>query len=231
VKLLVIKKVQRISISEQVFQQLRDSILSGEWKVNEKIPSENELTELFGVSRVTIRQALQKLTAIGLITTKMGEGSFVAELKVGMVMNQMIPAIYLNENSLNEILEFRRCIEGKVAELATEKATAEEIEQLVEIYAEMEKQKDNLEAFSKADYQFHYTLGKMTKNTLFIQLFGILHEDLSNAFSEIVTSRGNKAGLYYHKLILEAIKARDSKKAKLIMDEHMEDLYSTFYKK
>lgn len=226
---MVIKKVKRESVSDQVFEQLKSNILTGEWKPNEKIPSENELTEQFGVSRVSIRQALQRLAAIGLIKTKIGEGSFISELNVGVVMNHMIPAVYLNNNSLSEILEFRRTIEGKVTELAVEKATTEEIEELAEIYHEMEKEKDNLEAFSKADYQFHYLLGKMTKNTLFTQLFNILHNDLSNAFSEIVTARGNKAGLHYHKLILEAIQARDSKKAKSFMDEHMEELYASFH--
>lgn len=223
-----IKKVVRQSIGEQVFEQLKEQILKNEWKRGQKIPSENELAALFGVSRITVRQALQKLTSLGLIETKLGEGSFIRDSAPGISMNPLIPVAYLNENSLQEILEYRKVLEGNVAELATMKASAGDVAQLEEAYSNMEQVKDDLEKFSIADLSFHLLLANITKNTLIIQTFHIINDVLSRAFSQIVSKRGNSAGIYYHKLVLEAVKSRNSAEAKRVMDEHMQDLYNTF---
>lgn len=225
---MAINKINRQNISDIILQQMKEQILSGEWKAGDKIPSENELTESFGVSRVSVRQALQKLTAIGLIETKVGEGSFVKKLSAGIAMNSLIPTLYLSSDSLKEVLEFRRVIEGRVAELACLKADAQDIEKLEKIFSDMEEYKGDLEKFTQYDYSFHITLGNMTKNSIIMQLYTIIHDELNVAFREIITARGNKAGLYYHKLILDAIKDKDCENAKKIMDEHMEDLFQTF---
>ncbi len=226
-----IKKVTRQSIGEQVFEQLKEQIFNNEWKRGEKIPSENDLAVSFGVSRITVRQALQKLTALGLIETRFGEGSFIREAVPGINMNPLIPIAYLNENSLMEILEYRKVLEGNVAELATEKASADELEKLEDAYKLMEQVRDDLEKFSKADLNFHLLLANMTKNSLIMQTFHIFNDVLNRAFSQIVSKRGNSAGIYYHKLLLEAIKSGNSGEAKKIMQEHMEDLYNTFQAK
>lgn len=223
-----IKKVTRQSVSEQVFEQLKEQILNNEWKKGEKIPSENELSALLGVSRVTVRNALQKLISLGLIETRLGEGSFITDALPGISMNSLIPIAYLKENSLQEILEYRRVMEGNVAELATKKASLEDVAKLEEAYLAMDKVKDDLEQFSKADLNFHLLLAVTTKNSLIIQTFYIFSDVLNRAFSQIVTKRGNSAGIYYHKLLLEAVKDGNSLEAKRIMDEHMEDLYNTF---
>ncbi len=226
-----IKKVTRQSIGEQVFEQLKEQIFNNEWKRGEKIPSENDLAASFGVSRITVRQALQKLTALGLIETRLGEGSFIRDAVPGINMNPLIPIAYLNGNSLQEILEYRRVLEGNVAELATEKASAEEVAKLEETYKLMDQVKEDLEMFSKADLNFHLLLANMTKNSLIIQTFHIFNDVLNRAFSQITSIRGNSAGIYYHKLLLEAVKSGNSGEAKKIMQEHMEDLYNTFQSK
>lgn len=223
-----IQKVLRLSITDQVFNQLKEQLYRNEWKIGEKIPSENELTELFGVSRITVRQALQKLTALGLIETRLGEGSFVKSVTLGTSMNQLIPMAYLAENSLLEIIEFRRVMEGKVAELATKKATQEEIVTLEKAYKQMELVKDDLQKFAEADMSFHLILANMTKNSIIIQSFHIIQDVLRCAFSDIVSKRGNSAGLYYHKLLLEVVQSGNHLEAKRIMEEHMEEVYHSF---
>ena len=68
-----------------MFEQLKDNLIQGTWKPGEKLASENELASLFGVSRITIRQALSRLAALGLVETRLGEGSFVAEQSPGCI--------------------------------------------------------------------------------------------------------------------------------------------------
>jgi GntR family transcriptional repressor for pyruvate dehydrogenase complex len=75
-----IEKIKRVNIGDQVYEKLQKMIFDGNWKSGDKLPSENVLAESFGVSRMTIRQELQKLVAIGLVETRIGEGSYVKEL-------------------------------------------------------------------------------------------------------------------------------------------------------
>ena len=74
---MALSEVKKTNIGEQVYHQMKNQILNGDWKPGDKIPSENQLMALFGVSRGTVRQAVQKLGGEGLIFTRHGEGSFV----------------------------------------------------------------------------------------------------------------------------------------------------------
>ena len=65
-----LKAVKKVNIGDQVYNQMKDQIMSGVWVPGEKIPSENQLMEVFGVSRGTVRQAIQKLSAVGLLETR-----------------------------------------------------------------------------------------------------------------------------------------------------------------
>ena len=125
-----IQPINRQFVSEQVYEQLKHQLLTGEWKPGDKIPSENELAAAFGVSRVTVRHALQKLTALGLIETRVGEGAFVKEIKPGIYMNNMYPLVYLGKDSVVEVMEFRTIIEVGAAGMAAERITDKDIEKL-----------------------------------------------------------------------------------------------------
>lgn len=220
-----IKKVRRVSVGDQVFEQIKDMLLKNEFKQGEKLPSENELAVLFGVSRVSIRHALQKLTALGLIETRLGEGSFVKEINCGIYADKLIPLAYLGENSLKEVMVFRKVIEGRVAELATQMATEEEIQEIEKAYEKMVSAENNLSDFSAADFEFHVKLAEATHNALIIEIYHIIHEVLSETLMKVVSIRGVKTGLQYHKQLLDLMKKREHEKVRQIMDSNMEETY------
>lgn len=222
------KPIKRTLISEQIFEQLKEKIINGELKPKDRLPSENELCKAYGVSRTTIRQALSRLSNLDLIETVFGEGSFVKEFNQGILMNQLIPQTYLNSKSLLEIIEFRQLIEPNVAFLACEKASNDDIDGLKKIYDFMLQNKDNLNEFAKLDYDFHIKIAKISRNSYVIKIYEIIKDILINAFSDIVLKRGNKAGLKFHALILDAFKSHNSSLAKQCMQEHMDDLRSSY---
>jgi GntR family transcriptional repressor for pyruvate dehydrogenase complex len=226
---MAIQKVNKSSVSTQVFEQMKEQLLSGEWKPGDKLPSENELASMFGVSRVTVRNALQKLAALELVETHFGEGTFVKETQTGASFQQLIPTAYFNDNSLWEILTFRRITEGQVCELACKSASAEDIDDLEVIYRKMEETKDDLKAFSSYDFQFHLQLAKITRNSIFVQIYNIVSDVLTMVFDSVVLQRGNQAGLYYHEAILKAFKDHDSDAARKLMDQHMQEMYDTYF--
>ena len=94
-----IKPIRKVNVGEMVFNQLQDLLIRGEWKPGDRLPSENELAELFHVSRITVRQALQKLSAMGLIETRLGEVSFVRKVDASESMNALVSTLYLDNAS------------------------------------------------------------------------------------------------------------------------------------
>jgi len=218
-----IKPIKRIKVGEQVFQQLKELLINGEWRPGDKVPSENELADKFNVSRITVRQALQRLGALGLIDTRRGEGSFVKAVDVGDSMNALIPAMYLGENSQLEIIEFREIIETECAGLAAERANKKDINDLKAIWKRMNdcKESSDLEGFGEADLDFHFKVAEITKNPLIIKTNLILRDVLEYAMRTTIDNMGCENGLYYHKKIIQEIEERNAKAASRTMREHI----------
>lgn len=225
-----IQKINKESISDQVFRQMKEQVIKGEWKPGEKIPSENELARLMGVSRVTVRNALQRLSALGLVETRFGEGSFVCRTDADAMLQPLIPAAYLGDKGLEEVLLLRRMLEGPVCEAACSSASREDIQKLCSLLGEMEQYRNDLKQFASADYRFHLELARMTGNTLLIKIYSIINDVMENAFEKIVLARGSQSGLYYHSRLVEAFERGDGSAARAVMEEHMQDLYESFRK-
>jgi len=222
---LEITPIPKVSVGEQVFNQLKQLILNNKWSPGEKIPSENELADMFHVSRITVRQALQKLNALGLIDTKLGEGSFVKRLDGSENMNALIPSLYLGGNITADVLEFRRIIDTDCAKLAALRATEKDIEDLKDIFEKMEQCKSslNLRGFAHADLDFHFKIAETTKNSLIIKTNMILRDVLEDAMLTIIDKMGFEKGLYYHKELLIAIENHDEETALFLMQSHLQE--------
>ena len=82
-------KIRRLSVVDQVSDSIKQSLLDQVWKEGDKLPSEGELAEYYGVNRLSVRMALQKLSTLGLIETRVGEGSFVAHFSVQPIFSEL----------------------------------------------------------------------------------------------------------------------------------------------
>ena len=219
-----IKPIKKVNISDQVYEHLREQLISGVWKQGEKIPSENELAALFGVSRVTIRQALSRLNTLGLLETKLGEGTFVKELKPGIYMKEIIPYVYLNNESEREVLEFRLVIEVETARIAASKITDEEILLLEKSLKKMLKNKGDIEKYVEEDLNFHMIIAKSTKNSLVIEVNNIVRNIIRRMIRTATEKIGHEVGLKYHRLLIEAFRKRDADTASDMMREHLQQV-------
>lgn len=216
--------IKRESISEQVFEQMKLQILDRKWVPGEKLPSETELGSIFCVSRVTIRQALQKLAVLGLIETRLGEGSFVREVDVGtQVKTALIPSAYLQHHSTEEVLDFRCAVEVETAGLAAQRASEQDILELKRLLAQQMEDEANRtpQSFADNDLAFHMTIAKSTGNSLIVATYEILGDILGSAMLHTVRSLGMNIGIPYHRKLVEAIEARDEHRAIVTMKEHM----------
>lgn len=219
-----IESIERKKISDEVFEQMKRMISNRIWKEGEKIPSQNELQSMFHVSRVSIREALKKLESYGVITTQQGRGSFVTRFEEANLFAD--PAIEIfqsaaDSKTIRDFMEFRRIIEIEGVRLAAERATPEEIQRLEENYQNMCEARNNVQKFSDYDFDFHEIIAQMTKNSILIRCFGLIITFLKKDFDEVVEKVGVDKGTYYHKEILNAIKAHEPEKASRIMAEHL----------
>ena len=227
----MIKKVVKSSVSQQVFDQLREQILSGGWKPGDKLPSENELAAQFGVSRVTVRNALQKLSGLGLLETRFGEGSFIRGPEAGAALNQLVPMLYLGRETLRDILTFRRMVEGPICEIACRRATDGEIAQLAALVEQMERAGADVAAFAQLDSAFHCQLARLTRSSMMQQIYQIIDDAMQSACRQNMRRQSVQAALRWYKEILAAMQARDSARARQAMEQSLAQSFwvSTVY--
>lgn len=122
--------VQRTKLSDQVADQLRSMITGKQYRPGEKLPVEAELAAQFGVSRITVREAMHKLDIMGIVDVRQGAGTFVREITPNAYIKTLLPMLSMDNNSLKDIFEIRQIIECKSAELAALNATPEDLAQV-----------------------------------------------------------------------------------------------------
>ncbi len=217
-----IRPVKKAFVSEQVYEQMKEQLINGSWRPGEKLPSETELSGLFQVSRITVRNALQRLSAQGLIETRFGEGSFVKEADIGeQVKTILFPKVYLKPHSVEEVLIFRSAIETETAGIAALSATEKQILKLKGLYSKHQGLKPSeSDAYARMDLDFHYTIAEMTNNSLIIATYEMLGDILQDAMLRMVEA-GLDNGLPYHGRLVYAIENRDEHGAIAAMKEHM----------
>lgn len=224
---LEIKKINRKSVSQEAFENMQSRILSNEFEPGERLPSETQLAEMYGISRLSMRSALQKLAMLGLIEIRVGEGSFVQPFFFNNLMRQVSKLI--SQSDLYQYLQkFRFYIENDCVELATANATDEDIAALEDIAGQLciAAYEGDAEKYIRVDYEFHYQLTKMSHNPL----FEMVYSGIKDLFLKYMVSnvehilRHSKDGLLikanYHKDFIEYIRARDLRAA----SEHLDTI-------
>lgn len=211
------KKLPRISRADQVYEALKDSILSHEWEVGEKIPPEAELAEAYGVNKLTVRMALQKLNVVGLLETRVGEGSFVCGFDMLGYFTE-INSMKLLASDEQEIADFRSVLQTGAILLAIEKNPpdlSEKIHCLEDILKNMERTlaQGEWDRFMELDYQFHMTVCKLSGNVMMKNIAEaterlILENTRQSAMRSIRAGRYTQL-LQFHREILEAIRERN----------------------
>lgn len=216
-------KVARVNVTQQVVDYMKDNIQSCQWFVGEKIPSENQLVQMLGVSRTTIRTAVQQLIGVGALESRHGMGTFVLTNDLTAVIHRL--DLSDEYRDLKKVLEFRLAIEPKICLLATERITLEILSSLTQLLSNMRESTSNQKVFVQHDIQFHKEISKASQNKL-------LERSLLDVFDQTVNDHermndlfGYKDGIYYHKQIVKAMQNGQSAKAEQLMYQHLKHAY------
>ncbi len=214
------------SLADEVAAKLRERILSGSIKPEERLHGQNELALEFGVSVVVVREALSRLKADGLVRSRQGSGVFavnnpnsVRSFKVEG-MEALAPVV------MTDVLEIRHALETQAADLAARRLKKSEIKRCETAYKKLSQKYKNGEPTLDADFEFHMAVARASGNSLFPQLLNYLHGVLLATMlstqsrskrSPMIGSQVNNE----HAEILAAIVAGDSKRAHRAMKKHL----------
>ena len=222
----VLKNIKTGSLRSQVYMQLKNQLMAGVWKPGEKLPSENDLCISLGVSRVTVRAAIQQLEILGLVETRHGGGNFVKAYSAVSAMDTFHPLIHISENQdIITVLEYRKIIEKGTIGLVAPKITAKDIEKLEANYTLMVSLSEtNLsQKQADADHQFHYQLAQIADNPIITKVYELINVILSSAMVDIVKLLGTEMGLRYHRMLIDALRNGDKALCEAMMDAHIEE--------
>lgn len=219
-----IVQIKKTNLVDEVYYQMLEQIRSGQWKEGEKITSEAKLCELFNVSRVVIREALQRLRMQGLIVTRHGMGSFVSNPHNFMI-NQALPTSAaqpkLSEEDFLSFLEFRKCIEFRAIELSATQATTEDYARISSSLQKMKASVGEPEAYNQADFAFHSAIVDSAHNVFFTQAMKGCQNMIFSCLQQMNQINDSQAwGIEMHRELMEHIIAKDAKSAIRIMKKN-----------
>jgi DNA-binding FadR family transcriptional regulator len=207
---------------EQIFQKLAGSIAEGKYEVGQRLPSERELAQTFGVSRPTVREAIIALELDGLVEVRLGSGVYVT--------NRQPPSGSEGAKDIGpfELLEARRAIEGEACALAALRIEDAQLEQLSGLIAEMrdDNRQNEILMSEEADRRFHELIASATQNSGIIAAVQMLWDararsPQSHLLDDKGRARGLKPPIEEHSAIVRALKKRDPDAARAAMHEHL----------
>ena len=177
---------KKVSSTDRVYELLKERIEQLYWYPGDKLPSENDLAEEFGVSRLTIRAALQKLSALGMLETQNGDGTRVTRFDFSSLIKN-VSGVMIKNISHDEICAYREVIEPACIDLISQKPILSKyIKDLQTIINRMSK--DALAAdgdkFALHDYEFHLTLCRMSGNNMFVYAYELVGSLMQIYFKE-----------------------------------------------
>jgi DNA-binding FadR family transcriptional regulator len=198
------KSVGRKSLVDAAIAELREEIAAGRWIVGEKIPSESQLAEALGVSRLSVREAVRALVHTGLLTTRQGDGTYVTATDEAAVAFRRM----LDQVAERDVEDVRRGLDIVAAGLAAARRTESDLTDLKDVMSRRRAAFDqgDLEVFADADVEFHLCVARAAQNPLLHQLYRTLSEALRDT---VLADHMQHSTLDAHADLLHAIENGD----------------------
>ncbi len=220
-------KKRNVQIAEQIIASIQDST----YKPGEKLPPERMIAEQIGVSRPSVREALCALEMVGLLESRVGDGTYVRSTDPLSTRAQARAILEMSESPF-EVLDARRILESTVATIAAERAEQADLELMQDALSLMKQatQEKDDDAYLHANIDFHIGVVKGAKNSylesVITPLIRTMEDRLSRAMRKSYLTENEQGRNAYkiHERIFRAIRNGDSRAAKKEMEEHFRDV-------
>jgi GntR family transcriptional repressor for pyruvate dehydrogenase complex len=213
-------------VSSQIADQIRSSILAGEFAPGDKLPPERELAEMFGVSRPSVREALNVLASSGLVMSYQGGGTVVMSLVETLAGNPLTELIRFEQERALDVIEVRKGMESWTAYYAAERALPEDLRRLEEIVEGMRHNLEGVKPSEDLDANFHIVIARATHNIVWLHLMQSLFDAMKEFQQSVwravyLTQEDHHLLFRHHYRIFEAIRDKDAPGARDAMIEHL----------
>lgn len=205
--------------------KLRDMILGGELAAGDMLPSERGLVEESGLSRGSVREALRKLEAEGLVETVRGRngGTRVTAPQRADLARSVQIFVRANSVSITALMECRAAVEPMLARLAARYRSPQELELLEKLNDQFKSSKNNLPVYRSVNYSWHRQIAYCSRNEPLIVLIDAIlttaHE--ARGFERVATSDNKDIAIEAHDIIMQAIREQDEEAAAAAMEAHL----------
>jgi GntR family transcriptional repressor for pyruvate dehydrogenase complex len=222
-----VSPIKKSSATTKVFEALYKMIATGQYRRGQKLPPQEELARQFGVSRNTLREAVNQLSAMGLLSSQQGVGTVVEPPSPGGYLSSLSGQFLLDPLSVREFIEARICIERNAVRLAVARAGSEDIARLM---ASLEHQRRALKRgdtaeFTRHDAAFHLELTEICGNRVLLKFLQTIHDMLQRFIGEVAQLPGaTQDALEFHSRVTKAIAAGDADRAEREMVLHLFDV-------
>ncbi len=221
------ESIKRTTTADRVFEVLHKRIVNGDFKPGDVLPSQDELSRQLKVSRNTVREAIFKLSALGLVEARQGIGTVVQLSTPSNYISSFQDHLLLDKITLKEFIEARLFAERTNLKLVVRRASGADLARLEKTLQKQKAalDKNDFRMFNEHDLNFHMELGKASGNTVMLKFLQTIW-DLLNAYTSKSSSvPGNIEAAYEdHMAMFAAIKARDIEKADRILVSHIRDV-------
>jgi GntR family transcriptional repressor for pyruvate dehydrogenase complex len=223
---ILLERIRRSKLYEEIIQQIKGLIATNQMAPGDRLPSEREMSENFGVSRSAVREALCALDNAGLIEIKHGSGVYLKDVNEKAWMEPLVQLFFSKKENLLGLLELRMGLESEAAALAALRAKPENIMAMEQALQQIEQELKGQGQPNKADFRFHCALAEAAGNSFFTNVLQHIRE----AFQQgLQTSHGllqqdpdrRRILVPEHRAILDAIKNRDPEEARLALRYHL----------
>jgi GntR family transcriptional repressor for pyruvate dehydrogenase complex len=223
-----LKRVRRISLSDDIVEQLTGLIAHDVLKPGDRIPSEKQLCRQFGVGRTSVREALRGLSLMGILESHAGDGTFVSSNRDRYLERAFRWGLLLDRKVVEDLVETRLLLESHTAYLAARTAKAVDLEDLERCIRGMEVSVSDPERYLEHDLRFHLRIAQATQNSILENLLSTIRgylqawveQTLSTSPAKGSTSRAILS-ITQHTKILRALKKRRPEEARRAMREHI----------
>jgi GntR family transcriptional repressor for pyruvate dehydrogenase complex len=209
-------------ITAKILEKIKRLISTGAVVPGGKFPTERVLAKEFGVNRASLRQALKVLEIMGVLTQRVGDGTYLSASAESTLEQPLDFLILLDDLSHHELLETRMIVEPELAARAAQRATAEDLIGLRKAIVAMERCETNRERLD-ADLAFHECIFRASGNRICHLLFRVIHRNVLTSMAQLSARVPLDRPLASHKRIYEAIQERNSEEARRQMLEHISD--------
>lgn len=222
------QEIHRERVSERVAQELTRLIANGKLAPGERLPGERQLADRMGVSRVSVRAAMQQLKARGFLSAVQGGGTRV----VGMAEeldSGLISLLQADQRNLNDLAEMRAHLEVWAARRAAQNASENQVREIENAYHSMADSARAPRHKAEDDLRFHLAIARASGSAVYLHLMSVLGDTLEKMFSFhryalYATPEDDARFLDHHRRIAEAIRARDEDAAANAMAEHLDSI-------